>query len=210
MHPILERFQRDVASHQMEVLHDDGLYRHLRFSRDGSSAYHFNITTWPGYLAITGDMGDFVFSRVQDMFAFFRDEPGRLGINPGYWAEKIQAGASTPDRSLYMDWDEKAFKQRVVEEYKRWLESNGPLDPEVSSDLKDQIREEILDEAHSEELACVAVANFHSDDAPDLFDDFLMELGSSCHEYSFHYLWCCWAIVWGVSRYDEQREAAAA
>ncbi len=205
----LERFQRDTAEHSMEVLHDDGLYRHLRFSRNGSSAYHFNIPTWPGYLAITGDMGDFMFSRVRDMFEFFRDEPGRLGINPGYWSEKLQAGASTADRALYMDWDANAFKKAVIEEYARWLESSELLDPEASNDLKDQIRCEILDEAHSEELACVAVANFHCDDAPDLFDDFLMDLGSSCHEYSFHYLWCCYAIVWAISQYD-QREALAA
>ena len=28
---IAERFKRETAGHQMTVLHDDGLYRHLRF-----------------------------------------------------------------------------------------------------------------------------------------------------------------------------------
>lgn len=30
---IAARFARDTAQHEMTVLHDDGLYRHLRFQR---------------------------------------------------------------------------------------------------------------------------------------------------------------------------------
>ena len=52
-----ERFAKDTATHAMTILRDDGLYRHLRFKRPNTSSYYFDIITWPGYLAITGDMG---------------------------------------------------------------------------------------------------------------------------------------------------------
>ena len=41
---------------------------------------------------VGGDIGDFVFRRLNDMFEFFRDDDaGKLRINPGYWAEKCTA-----------------------------------------------------------------------------------------------------------------------
>lgn len=85
-------FLADVAHHQLTVLRDDGLYRHLRFSKPGSNDMRFDVVTWPGFLAYSGDMGCFVFERLDDMLAFFRRPytgPG-LTINERYWAEKCQ------------------------------------------------------------------------------------------------------------------------
>ena len=47
-----ERFLKNAAAHQMEVLRDDGVNRHLRFRNPESSAYWFDIITWPGTLCI--------------------------------------------------------------------------------------------------------------------------------------------------------------
>ena len=65
-----ERFKKDTAEHQMTVLRDDGLYRHLRFRKPGTGIYGFDIVTWPGYLAISGDMGASMFTRLEDMIQF--------------------------------------------------------------------------------------------------------------------------------------------
>lgn len=91
-------FSAEVADHEMVILRDDGLYRHLRFvrnavnpksgQRERSSFYWFDLITWPGCLAVNGDCGSFTFSRLDDMFEFFRGHE----INPGYWAEKVRAG----------------------------------------------------------------------------------------------------------------------
>jgi hypothetical protein len=115
---IAERFAGDTAGHQMIVKHDDGLYRHLRFMhhhlcndavmRPGPSHYWFDLVTWPGTLTINGDCGTFVFSRVTDMFEFFRS---KYGINPQYWAEKLQA----PDPRGAKKYSEDVFRQHVVE-----------------------------------------------------------------------------------------------
>lgn len=112
-----EAFTRNTATHEMTVLRDDGLYRHLRFrhmaeQKDGSpkpsSSYWFDIITWPGYLVITGDMETFVFARTTDMFEFFRGDR----VNPGYWAEKLQA----PRPEQVKRYNEALFREHVAED----------------------------------------------------------------------------------------------
>lgn len=82
------RFPGDIATHQMTVKRNDGIYRHLRFGQPGTGTMAFSLTTWPGYLAYTGDMGDYMFCRLDDMFQFFRTD---RQPNYGYWAEKVVA-----------------------------------------------------------------------------------------------------------------------
>lgn len=90
------RFAEDIKHHEMKIFKDDGVYRHLRFSKPTSSAYYFDIVTWPGCLSISGDMGCHVFSRENDMILFFKKADYKnaeeLMINPQYWAEKIISG----------------------------------------------------------------------------------------------------------------------
>ena len=57
-----ERFPRDTADHQLTVLHDDGLYRHLRFQAPGTSLYWFDLVTWPGHLSFTGEVDGYTFA----------------------------------------------------------------------------------------------------------------------------------------------------
>jgi hypothetical protein len=55
---IAERFAKETAEHDMEIVHDDGLYRHLRFRHQGpnySSWYWFDLITVPGSLIFRGD-----------------------------------------------------------------------------------------------------------------------------------------------------------
>ena len=111
---VLERFMEDTAHHKMEVLIDNGLYRHLKFTNNGSSIYRFDIHTWPGFLCVCGDMGTYVFQRLDDMFEFFRSTDATLRINPHYWAEKCQAhGHEAVER-----YDLDAFTERINE----WME----------------------------------------------------------------------------------------
>ena len=93
-----EQFLRDVDHHNMSVMHESGVYRHLRFRQPDTGNMWFDLVTWPGFLTISGDMGTWTFARLPDMFEFFRDS--KLRINCDYWAEKLQHGnhIGRPDR----------------------------------------------------------------------------------------------------------------
>ncbi|MGQ3384474.1 hypothetical protein [Glutamicibacter sp. TV12E] len=101
----LAKFNGDTENHQMSILHDEGLYRHLRFKNPENGFYWFDLITWPGYLTITGDMGTYTFLRVQDMFEFFTGH-----INNSYWAEKLQNG-NTGGRREVRAHNEDEFKK---------------------------------------------------------------------------------------------------
>jgi hypothetical protein len=119
----LERFERDTAEHEMTVLRDDGVYRHLRFQRPGDSAYWYDLITWPYRLVVCGDVGDYMFSRTTDMFEFFAGSGAESGgINPHYWGEKLRSHEH--GRRGAMSYSEDAFRARVVE---WWQERAGEI-----------------------------------------------------------------------------------
>jgi len=84
---LLSDFEEKVKDMGMKTLLNEGVYRHLSFRKPGTTNYSFQITTWPGYLCISGDVGHFVFRRTHDMFDFFSGP-----ISEGYYKEKCVAG----------------------------------------------------------------------------------------------------------------------
>lgn len=189
-----EEFRKHVAEHEMSILHEVGLYRNIRFQRPDTLNMYFDIVTWPGYLLITGDMGSYLFSRLTDMFQFFRGNQGR--INPGYWAEKLQA---VDKQSGYKEWSREKFKQEISGEFYQWIEENDYLGDEVLADARARFNEEIIDRLDicTKDEAYMDVINFEVADFR-LFQDF-WEVDTE--EYSYHYLWACYAIVWAIEIY---------
>ena len=191
---VAESFRRDTAKHEMTVLRDDGLYRHLRFRSPENGFYWFDLVTWPGVLVINGDMGGYMFARLTDMFEFFRS--GAFGsdrINPGYWAEKIRAG------SHVKEYSEECFRQLVTED------AGGSAADYPG--LMDAVREQILnsDDIVYEDGARGLLSGFEYGAADDgSVEDFRFSdtWEWDLSEWSHQFLWCCHAIQWGIGRYD--------
>lgn len=220
----LARFRADTARHQMEVLQNNGLYRHLKFSNGGSSVYRFDIVTWPGYLAITGDMGASVFTRLPDMLDFFRsaqrknESPETLTINSGYWAEKCEANDGEKKK-----FDEALFEQVVRDHFDSYM-SEQDDEAEGFAEARDalwqHLKAEVVDGADDTGVALERWGNFrvgedNTNHYADLvepenyegwFKDFepadVWEYSSSCEDYTFHFLWRLYAIAFAVKAYD--------
>lgn len=193
----LERFQETIGQHQLTIIHDDGLHRHLRCARPQSSDRYFNITTWPGFLCISGDMGCYVFQRIEDMFAFFRND--EMGINPGYWAEKLQAGPSIAPDEISKEWVEDKFRLEI----KEWFDdATEDWSEEDKAEAWEEVESEVLSEADNEWRAINAAMEFRFNDE-ELFQDF-WEV--DCKRWKTHYLWCCYAIVWAIQQYDAAKQ----
>lgn len=196
---IAARFARETAGHEMTVLHDDGLYRHLRFAPEGSSLYWWDLITWPYNLIVNGSHGSFHFCRfgpdTEDMLVLFRDSRAGGSINPQYWEEKLRAGAAK-------GWSESKFRAWVIEEAAD-LESRYPGTVEA-------VGEQILnsDECSTEyaETARWACGQFRHGDVTLPFPD---EWDLSFEEFDWRYLWQCHAVVAGIARYDTARQAVA-
>ncbi|MFL5910506.1 MAG: hypothetical protein ACJ768_08085 [Gaiellaceae bacterium] len=191
---IAERFARDTRDHRLTVLHDDGLHRHLRFSSNprGYGEYWFDLITWPGRLAMCGDIGqDYVFSRLPDMFEFFRADR-RWGINPHYWAEKLGGG-----RNSVKEYSEELLRQRVVEQFvedAKW----GGVPAGTGKHLRTWVLNEDLSDEHTARNVLEDFA-FQGYEFKDVWEwDF--------QDYDSQFLWACHAIQWGIGRYDRVRK----
>ncbi len=184
-----EGFARDTAQHEMTVLHDDGLYRHLRFMNPDRSSHWFDIVTWPGTLAVRGDVDGYMFTRARDMFEFFRFSSHQGGINPGYWSEKTEGGSRA-----CKSYSEERAKALVLAEV-RDLEMR-PLGLFLA------IQREIFNHVHFEDEARDALEHFDHEGVR-FRDVWEWDL----HDYDWSFLWACHAIVWGIAQYDAMRSA---
>lgn len=206
--PISEVFLHDVQHHQMTVLLDQGLYHHLRFRQPGTSNMWFDLVTWPGFLTISGDMGCWTFSRVDDMFKFFRSPV--LKINPSCWAEKLQHG-NFSGREGGKVWDQDTFKSNLLDQLTNHYDFEGEKLAEVKAAVEEEIFQrhdgdgphmmrhaayefsyEFEEDRHRTGYEYQRTWKFHFE-GMDLPDGMV---------YSYHFIWCLYAIVWGIQRWD--------
>lgn len=188
---------RDFAGHGMEVVRDDGLHRHLKFRAPGTCVYWFDVVTWPGVLVINGDYGTYVFSRVEDMFTFFRGGNGRSTINPRYWAQKLRA-TNCHGGGGHEAYSEARGRDAVASAM-RTLRERG-ADNSVVRDLRESA---VLDEGV--ESLIRSVTGWSVDDwcVGDFYEH-------NFEDYTLQFLWCLHAIVWGIERYDAAKSSQQA
>jgi hypothetical protein len=193
---LLKQFLDDVKTHELTVNLDQGVYRDLTVKNPNTVVMHYNITTRPGYLMITGDMGSFIFNRTEDMFSFFRSELP-YQINPGYWGEKVKSGVirefdiGTANSSL----------QELLTDYLNGLDLSDADDRSKSKQALDAVNNFISENQGSSEFDFWANINYWDENEAgglDLSDFFEYPTTKA----TFNYIWCCYAIVHAIKLYD--------
>lgn len=184
---VKERIAKDLAQHVITERHAHGLYRHYRCQRPGSWNMGFDVVTWPGSLCFTGDMGEYLFQRTDDMIAFMRGSC----MSYSYAAEKCVAH----DGRL-MEFSEDAMER---------LLAMAVVDAE-SEDMNDVLEK-------CDEIRNVFANNSdHHATRQAMYDSDLWD-GSdfpSCEEYTFHFLWCLHAMKWFCENVELAVKAPAA
>lgn len=201
-----EGFLRDVALHTMRIEHDDGVFRCLKFYKPGTGILSFRLTTWPGFLAISGDMGTFVFWRTEDMFTFFRQKPykdEKVPINVGYWMEKCEA--ENTRGSGMREFDPERLREQCRDAWKvHFLDVYADDDTEPDSDEAKECWEEIERRVLGCDPNLVRVHDALADFKHGGFtfqDSWEWRLTRP----TYHLIWCLYAIAWGIQRYDEAK-----
>lgn len=209
-----DRFLNDVSNHTMTIIHDDGdVHRHIRFSQESTNSYYYDLITWDGHLCISGDMGTFVFNRLHDMFEFFmptdrsmQAKPETtLKINAYYWQEKL---VSEGINSKAEEWDGSKFRDSVKEYFDAYIDDNEEfITADAKCELWSDIEYHVLSYSSHEYESINAIHTFESEwaDMTFRFDDFF-GYDSSYQTYTFHYIWCLYAIVYGIAEYNDNRD----
>jgi len=192
-----ERFLQEVAAHEMTVSLDSGMHRHVTFKNPKTYNQHFHLTTWPGYLAYSGDMGSFVFARLPDMFQFFRG----VETNPDYWAEKLQAH----DRHRgHQEFSERLFKEAIVSDFKQWEFDSAGQKLAAFRGLREDLLEGVDDDLRA---MLDRATRYRCSHTKQRFTDFWEH---SLMQHTIRFMWCCYAIQWGIQKYDEAHPQPAA
>lgn len=202
-----ERFATETEHHKLTILHDDGLYRHLRFMSEPpgqpkQSGYWFELITAPGSLIFRGDGESFVFARLRDMFEFFRSNPDRntMRISPDYWAEKL-----TSNRAAAKTYSRELLDQNVAEALAA-AEETFPGITDAWTFETDELAGYDLDHEDSAREALRDFEHHHKDETFRFADTWEWNL----QDFDWWYLWACHAIVHGIAQYDAARKPVAA
>lgn len=193
---IAARFISETRGHEMTVLHDDGMYRHLRFNNPKSGLYWYEITTTPGQLVFSGDGESFVFRVAPDMFEMIRRSAESGGINAQYWAEKCMTGnARSYSRQRF---EESAWKQVADAE---------PQYPGLRDDVKEEIFDSPMFDVDYESAALMAVLGYeyHQTNGPS--GNRTPFRFKHIHEWDLQdfdwwFLFACHAISDAIVKYD--------
>ncbi|MEU5547155.1 hypothetical protein AB0G85_33065 [Streptomyces sioyaensis] len=196
-----ERFTADVRDAEMTVLKDEGIYRHLTFSFPKASWSWCEVVTWPHMLVLRGDLGCWSFSRVEDMFDFFREPEDVTRMDPSYWAEKLVPGG----RDSAKEYSGERAAAYVVQT----MEENAAEHPDLSKDAQDVF---FTDADLSTETGLrEAVARFD-----ERFPAYAIAKGFrfpveqwDLHRYSPWFLLACVVLPWTIEQYDTARVPVA-
>lgn len=204
----VERFIEDIKSHSMTIENENGVHRTLAFKKPDSSHLWFRISTWPGYLAISGDMGNFMWSRLDDMFVFFRDD--KLQINAGYWDEKLKSVSTNAGRYTF---DEEQARDQTLDAIMRRYEIEDPQESAIKQIIKDSNSWSIAENLgnHNLEDECLQLLEkWCMIDDEHSFTEFLRSVDYDLAEaisdagqrLTMQYQWCMYAVVWAIQQYD--------
>lgn len=205
-----ELFLNDVKEHELTILHDESFFRHIRLSKPNDSNKKFYLTTFPGHLVFSGDMGTFAFRRLHDMFHFFRSTTDCLHINPGYWSEKCEAenrfgnGIKSFSHDLFAEIVNGLAKEFINEgglkEYASQFGSIKRATKSFLSEINDLIKSTENDYAAHQSMCDYEFLEFDLT-ATDVFGEDSWEYDFT--DYTYHFIWCCYAIQWGIMQYDK-------
>lgn len=209
MHARLKRWQdhenraeKVFAEHTIEQRLDQGLFRSWRCKRPGSWNYGFDVTTIPGSLIVTGDMGVMVFEREADMLPWLKT--GIRNNERDYMAGKVHRDIKV------REYCPEVAREEIVEIGRRikpdnfpriFTSSTGRMDyKQVKERFKEMLgRESDIDihDEHSVKSALYESGFVDGGDFPSLDD------------YTSNYLWIFSALKWFVANLPAEGTVAA-
>jgi hypothetical protein len=194
---IAARFAKDTAGHQMTVLHDDGLYRHLRFMKPQARQHlplrpdHLAGLPAPSAGTSAAAATPSPASRTCSSSSGVND-----GINPDYWSEKLAGDrrrVETGRTRRQLVRAVRSSERRCSEcrsQRRRTREGIGR--PRSPADILDcDLHRRGTGRARS--WSTSATKNWQ----------LRRHVGvERSRDWDWSFLWACHAIVWGIAQYD--------
>lgn len=173
---------KNFANHKIEQRLNHGMFRSWRCKAEGTWVHGFDITTMPGTLVITGDIGELIVQRSEDMISWASGSIHSID----YFAEKVPRSMETGE-----------FCVEVAKEFLSELRQDLKRDRELDDETKEKIAElmQILD---GDEIADFPTELYLS----GLIDGCDMP---NLKNYTSNFLWCREALIWFLENLDKEQ-----
>lgn len=192
---IKEEFLQTVSSHKMTIELDNGVHRCIRFAKPECFHGWFRLITWPSGLTINGDYGTYSFTRLPDMFQFFRSGGEQIQINTQYWTEKL---ISTDRGRSHEVFSCEGNEFLVRDAYRNYAKEES--DAEERAYARQELRSAFATHPKSLEELHDLLEGLGNDSIAGQLSDALYD--ACLDDFTPAYIWCLWAIAWGIREYD--------
>lgn len=171
-------FQYHEIVERSRVVTDLGLYATWRCGRLNYGTYAFWITVFPGTLIVTGDVGELIVQRTNNMIAWSRSAVNSVG----YFAEKVPHSIPT--------------KEYSSEEFDEWIEQER--DDATADEDSDRLQEiaELLDTIHDTSDSHEVYEAIY--DSP-LYGGEMPRLTT----WNSNFMWCRECVKWFLAHVDD-------
>ena len=197
----INHIRERLNKYTLDILHDDGLYRHLHcYWRDdpyGANNCSFHVYTAPYVITITGDwMSAYTLSRNEDMLDFCNI----TGSEYVYWAEKLQNRAA---RDSIRAIDEHLFWEELANYLKTYTDYSPDEQAELIEIIFDPVYAHPITQLMDTQFELPATAKngdlnlYRTIDAYDIFDGEML-FGE---HYSHEWIRTCEALRWTANTY---------
>lgn len=193
----IQNIKDRLAKYQLEILHEDGLYRHLYCSWPDDPYGHgncsFHVITAPNTVTIYGDwMNAYTLHREPDML---RDFCSVNHVDYQYWAEKL-------DMANKHNTIESVSEELFVQEVSEWLDESG-YDAETRIHYLQQIQDAIqFDPAYAHPMAQLLDIKFWETDYSDTNATDIFDYEDTFGEhYTHEWVRTCLALQWAANTY---------
>lgn len=171
---------------------NQGMFRSWRCARPNSGTYGFTVNTTPGYMFVTGDIGELMLCRTEDMVDWSRKSIG----DPSYFAEKVPPSIPTVEWSFdrAMEW----CKDRIKDA------NDYYGDEEEASESVAKLKA-LMDEAHTDGI------NGEMDEHEFSMALYETNLCDGCDWPNFkvfnsNFCWCREAVKWLLEHLPEAQK----
>lgn len=162
------RVEKDLKQHKIVSKIENGLFRYYKCRNPSNSIFWFNIVTWPGYFAIVGDMGEYIFSRTDDMIKFMRGNVTKGCISWSYILEKCVASGREKKTEFNKDIALAILRDVENEQIRELDEDHGYLDQVICLEalkelqtIQDKQIQELQKKYNNSEASQSALADYH-------------------------------------------------
>jgi hypothetical protein len=191
---VIQRVEEAAAKafkdHVATVRLNAGMFRSWRCQKPGTRIHGFDITTSPGHLFVTGDIGDIIVSRCEDMIAW----AGSAISDPRYFAEKVPHDIPTREWSY--------------DRAREWIDGEIEDAADVCGDVEDATkRVSVLGELKRDLMHGGINGNMeHHEFCVALYDSGLVDCGDwpDLDVFNRNFLWCREAVKWLLSELRKQ------